>query len=123
MGSEVEVRYEDQLLINEFGRLNARLHERRADIEQLKKSLEQMDDATTDLAMGDGGTVKLLIGGESFIDVEEDTATEFVENEQAKLQAEMDAHEQAIEKIGQRQKELKGVLYGRFGSSINLEEN
>jgi len=119
---DVEVRKEDQLLINEFGRLNAKMHERRADRAVLQKSLEEFDDATTELAMGDGDDVKLMLGGESFVDVSEDFATEYCEAEQEKIQAEMDHEDAEIEKITARQKELKVVLYGRFGSQINLEE-
>mmetsp|Transcript_75 Transcript_75/g.190 ORF Transcript_75/g.190 Transcript_75/m.190 type:complete len:128 (-) Transcript_75:25-408(-) len=119
---EVTVRKQDQVLINEFGRLNAKLHEIRADRALLQKQLEELDDATTELAMGDGDNVQLMLGGESFIDVEEDFATEYCEAEQEKLQAEMDAFDSEVTTIEARQKELKSVLYGRFGSNINLEE-
>ena len=119
---DVEVRKEDQLLINEFGRLNAKLHERKADRAVLQKSLEEFDDAATELAMGDGDNVKLMLGGEAFVDVEEDFATDYCEAEQAKVQSEMDDYDADIEKIVARQKELKVILYGRFGSQINLEE-
>ncbi|KAJ1463183.1 hypothetical protein M885DRAFT_556896 [Pelagophyceae sp. CCMP2097] len=136
--ADVEVRRADQALINEFGRLNAKLHERRGDVDAVKKTMEELDDAATELAMGDGGGVKcvaaapggdalrtfasLMLGGESFVDVEEDAATEYCEQEQAKLQAELDEHDGVISKIQARQKELKTILYGRFGSNINLEE-
>lgn len=119
---DVAVRKEDQLLINEFGRLNAKLHERRDDRGVLQKSLEELDDATTELAMGDGDPVKLMLGGEAFVDVEEDFANDYCESAQEKVQGEMDAQDAAIEKITARQKELKALLYGRFGSQINLEE-
>ena len=120
--SAAEVRREDQVLINEFGRLNAHARELREERALLQKRLEEVDDATTELAMGDGDDVKLMLGGESFVDVSEDFATEYCEAEQEKIQAEMDHEDAEIEKITARQKELKVVLYGRFGSQINLEE-
>mmetsp|Transcript_5094 Transcript_5094/g.15417 ORF Transcript_5094/g.15417 Transcript_5094/m.15417 type:complete len:125 (-) Transcript_5094:135-509(-) len=119
---DVEVRREDQLKINEFGRLNAKLHEKRADRDALQKTIEELDDATTELAMSDGEHVKLMLGGEAFIDVSEEYATEHCEAMQAKFQADMDRHTADIEAIEARQKVLKSALYGRFGSSINLEE-
>eukprot|EP00349_Pseudokeronopsis_sp_Brazil_P002742 CAMPEP_0202964128 /NCGR_PEP_ID=MMETSP1396-20130829/8201_1 /ASSEMBLY_ACC=CAM_ASM_000872 /TAXON_ID= /ORGANISM="Pseudokeronopsis sp., Strain Brazil" /LENGTH=54 /DNA_ID=CAMNT_0049685981 /DNA_START=56 /DNA_END=216 /DNA_ORIENTATION=+ len=47
---DVDVRFEDQEKINEFGRLNNRLLEIRADIAQLKQDIEKLDDAATELA-------------------------------------------------------------------------
>ena len=54
----VDVRREDQMLINEFGRLNAQARELREDRALLQKRLEEVDDATTELAMGDGDDVR-----------------------------------------------------------------
>ena len=60
--------------------------------------------------------------GEAFVDVSEDVATAHCEAEQAAVQAELDALDERVGAMEARQKELKGVLYGRFGSQINLEE-
>mmetsp|Transcript_16033 Transcript_16033/g.21017 ORF Transcript_16033/g.21017 Transcript_16033/m.21017 type:complete len:126 (-) Transcript_16033:1818-2195(-) len=121
--SDVEVRREDQVKINEFGRGNAKLHEKREELENLKKLLEELEDATTELALvEDSDNIKLMLGGESFIDVSEDYANEFCEKEQERLQSEIDQVQSTIDAILARQSELKKVLYARFGSSINLEE-
>jgi len=120
---DVEVRREDQLQINEFGRLNAKLHEKREDSALLKKQIEELEDATTELAMSeDEDCVKLMLGGESFLDVSEEYATEYTERQQEKLQSELDELESTIDTITKRQKELKALLYARFGTDINLEE-
>ncbi|KAJ8604360.1 hypothetical protein CTAYLR_002550 [Chrysophaeum taylorii] len=84
--------------------------------------IEEMEDATTELAMGDGQNVKLMLGGEAFLEVDEDYANEYCETMQEKLQADMEEHNAAIGKIETRQKVLKADLYARFGTSINLEE-
>ena len=70
-----QVRFEDQQKINEFGKLNNRLLEIRADIGQLKQDVEKLDDATTELAMAVGGKVMLFMG-ESFVETTEDYANE-----------------------------------------------
>jgi len=120
---DVEVRREDQLQINEFGRLNAKLHEKREDRAVLKKQIEEFDDASTELALvEEDDAVKLMLGGESFIDVSEDYATEYCEREQRKLEAELEVVEEVISKATERQKDLKALLYARFGTDINLEE-
>ena len=49
---DVDVRPEDQAMINEFSRLNARLHEIQQDSKGLKEKLKHLEDATTELMMG-----------------------------------------------------------------------
>jgi len=115
-----EVRREDQDAINEFGRLNARLDEVKRKIDSLKKTLEKIDDASTELMMGSGDNVMIRLGGAMFEATEEE-ATEYCE-------AEVERHQEILDKmlaeeavIVERQGELKKLLYGRFGKSINLE--
>mmetsp|Transcript_29032 Transcript_29032/g.44299 ORF Transcript_29032/g.44299 Transcript_29032/m.44299 type:complete len:134 (+) Transcript_29032:107-508(+) len=118
--NETEVSRTDQDNINKFGRLNARLHECRDEMAVLKKSLEQYDDASTELMMGSGDKVMLNLGN-AFFEIDEEEATEFCENEVEKKQEVVDALEQEEEKILDEQKSLKKILYARFGKSINLE--
>ena len=54
---DVDVRPEDQNMINEFSRLNGRLHEIQVDIKGIEEKLEHLEDATTELMMG-GDTVR-----------------------------------------------------------------
>lgn len=67
--------YEDQQKIIEFGRLNNRLHEIRADIKQYKSDNQQLDDSVSDLMMGTGDKVMIFVG-ESFMEVSEEFATD-----------------------------------------------
>lgn len=69
------MRLVDQEKINEFGKLNNRLLELRADITQCKADCEKLDDATAEMMMSTDGKFMLLIG-ESFVDVGEDYANE-----------------------------------------------
>jgi len=119
--SEVEVRREDQENINKFGRLNARLHECRDEIAVLKKKLEEMDDASTELMMGSGDKVILNLGN-AFFELEEEAATEFCEDEVNVMQDICDKLEEEEGDIVDKQNDLKKALYGRFGKSINLDE-
>lgn len=119
--ADVEVRWEDQVKINEFGRLNAKLKEREGEEQALRKAIEELDDAATELELADGD-IKLMLGGESFIDVDEDFARAYCEAEQEKLQTDLDDQTAAIADIKRRQDVLKVELYARFGSNINLEE-
>eukprot|EP01035_Chromulina_nebulosa_P023230 gene23230-30112_t len=117
---DVEVRYEDQEKINEFGKLNNRLLEIRAELKQSKTDIETLDDATTELAMVGKGKVMLLIG-ENFMEVTEEFAEEYCEKKTKKLQSRIEQLDNEEQSIVSRQEELKKILYGRFGDSINLE--
>mmetsp|Transcript_16992 Transcript_16992/g.16402 ORF Transcript_16992/g.16402 Transcript_16992/m.16402 type:complete len:135 (-) Transcript_16992:164-568(-) len=119
--NEADVRREDQENINKFGRLNARLYEVRAERDDLKKNLEQIEDASTELMMGDGDKVSFMLGG-AFFEVSEEEATEHCETEAEKMQGVVDTLEVEEEDILEQQKGLKTVLYARFGKSINLED-
>jgi prefoldin subunit 4 len=84
--------------------------------------LELLDDASTELMMGSGDKV-LLLSGESYFDTSEDDAVQFCEAEVEKLQKKVDALKEAEDEILKEQSELKGLLYSRFGKSINLEDS
>ncbi|GMI29820.1 hypothetical protein TrRE_jg3398, partial [Triparma retinervis] len=81
---DVSVRPHDQSNINEFGRLNARLHEATAEKDSLNQRLEHLDDASTELMMGSGTKVSLLLG-DAFITVTEEDASEFCEEQVDKV--------------------------------------
>ena len=120
--TENEVRREDQENINKFGRLNARLYEVRGERDAIKKKLERIDDASTELMMGSGDKVMLMLG-DAFFESSEDDATEFCEAEVEKYQAVVDKLEEEESEILEEQEKLKKILYTRFGKSINLEDS
>jgi hypothetical protein len=62
-------------MINEFGRLNNRMMELKADMEQMKSDHEKLDDSTAELMLACGDKVMLLIG-EAFVEVSEESAIE-----------------------------------------------
>jgi prefoldin subunit 4 len=118
--NDTEVRREDQDNINKFASLNAKLHEVRAEREEIQKRLEGIDDASTELMMGSGDKVLLMLG-EAFFEVSEEDATEHCEALVEKLQAHVDKLSQVEADILDEQASLKKILYGRFGKSIQLE--
>ncbi|CAB9523366.1 Prefoldin subunit 4 [Seminavis robusta] len=119
--NEAEVRREDQENINKFARLNAQLHEVRAEIDSLKKELERIDDASTEIMMADAGKVLLFMGG-AFFETSEEEATTYCEDTVEKYQERIQSLETEESEILEKQDDLKQILYGRFGKSIQLEE-
>ena len=83
--------------------------------------MERIDDASTELMMGNGDKVMLLLG-DAFFECGEEEATEHCEAEVEKYQAMIDKLDEEEDHILSEQADLKKVLYARFGKSINLEE-
>jgi prefoldin subunit 4 len=69
----------------------------------------------------DGDKVMLLIG-ESFFETSEEDATAFCESEVERVSELLEKLDEEKSTILAEQAELKKVLYGRFGKSIQLEE-
>lgn len=86
--------------------------------------MERLDDASTDLMMasGDDNDKVMLVLGEAFLEVSEEEATEYCEQQVDVLQAKLDKFQTEEEEITSEQAKLKSILYGRFGNSINLED-
>eukprot|EP00941_MAST-03F_sp_MAST-3F-sp1_P004796 g4796.t1 len=118
-----QVRKEDQLAINEFSRNNSRLEDMTFDMDSKKKLLETLSDAIEEIALADPdeGSIKLKLG-ESYIDVDEDTAEEHMNAQIERLQESIDASTEMVAALNKRQNELKIQLKERFGTAINLEK-
>ena len=86
-----------------------------------KTQLEKIEDASTELMMGNGDRVMIRLG-EAMFEATEDEATEFCEIEMERTQKMLDKLSDEEADILEQQSGLKKVLYGRFGKSINLEE-
>ena len=81
----------------------------------------ELEDAEEDIMMGGDEGIMILIG-ETFVQVDEEEANEYVETKREKYSAKVAVWDEELAAIEDRQKELKKLLYGRFGKSINLEE-
>ena len=121
---EVQVRAQDQDQINEFSRNNHRMIELEDDIKAIKNKLENYNDAADQLEEVscdyEPGDIKLLIG-ESFVDVGETAAENFVIRQKKMLKADLESQTALHKTLTRRQADLKKSLYGRFGKAINLE--
>jgi len=71
--------------------------------------------------MGNGDKVMLVLG-QAFFEESEETAIEHCESELEKNQRRKAKLEEEEEQISEQQTDLKKILYGRFGKSINLED-
>lgn len=121
-GVETEVTWDDQQNINLFGRLNNKFHELEDEIKAKKDMTDNLEDASNELILADDPEVRYLIG-EVFTHLP-------VDEVDAKLEALKEVNSQELESLQEEKAEvlakmaaLKKTLYGKFGDSINLEED
>jgi chaperonin cofactor prefoldin len=87
-----------------------------------QQSLDRLDDASTELMMSSDSSQVMLLIGESFFETSEEDATEYCESEVERMSELLEKFDEEESTILAEQSELKKVLYGRFGKSIQLEE-
>jgi prefoldin subunit 4 len=110
---------EDQDRINLFARLNARLEQLRSDLGALKQEKENLEDASSELALAEDN-VKFRIG-EVFVEMSSTQAEEYLEQTTESNAAAFTRFEREKKEVEGRMSELKVQLYAKFGRSINLE--
>jgi prefoldin subunit 4 len=145
--THTEVRRTDQEQINNFARLNARLHEVRDLLQHYQGQILKLEDASTELMMMENNededdspskpdaSILLMRGGDAsnasiassndascFWEVNEDEAVQYCEQQIDNIQALITSLTEEQKDIIQQQDGLKKILYGRFGAAINLEE-
>ncbi|CAI8038062.1 Prefoldin subunit 4 [Geodia barretti] len=118
---DVEVEKEDQMRINLFARKNARLLDIREKITEKEKELQNLEDASDELMMGDSDIPVPYQVGETFIHVKEEEAQEIMEKAKERLQEELTKLKTSSETIEGVMTHLKVQLYSKFGDNINLE--
>merc|ERR1711934_545982 len=119
--SSPQVTKEDQDSINAFGRLNNQFHEIQGKIEAKKKYSEDLEDATNEIMLVDGDTVKYSYGF-VFVHMTEETADEKLQEAQEEVEQALVALEGELQDVKKSMDGLKTKLYSKFGNNINLEE-
>ena len=123
---EVHVEYADQQNINKFARNNAKLTELKEEIEAKRKELTSLSDAREALdelaILSDLPTAPLLVG-ETFLIEPTDDILSSLDKRKGKINNDIEEIQQRIQTIQNLLGELKVKLYGKFGKSINLEND
>ena len=119
---DVEVRLEDQQNINQFGRLNGRMHDLEDDLKAKQAQHELLDDAANEIILADDDEPVRYAFGECYYEVTKEQAEELLEEHKDKVAEEMSALEEDLSNVRNTLSDLKSKLYGRFGKNINLEE-
>jgi prefoldin subunit 4 len=123
---EVHVEYADQQNINKFARHNAKLTELKEELDGKRKELTSLSDAREALdelaILSDIPNAPLLVG-ETFLIEPTDDILGSLDTRKTKIEKEIDQIQQRVQTIQNVLSDLKVKLYGKFGKSINLEND
>ncbi|KAJ7646962.1 Prefoldin subunit 4 [Roridomyces roridus] len=117
-----EVTWEDQQRINSFSKLNTRMRNMEAKLDELKTEKEALDDLATELELADEDEPVLYRVGEAFLHMPLPRALKRLEKDQADIDAQVSSVSKTVADCETEMKALKVTLYAKFGRAINLDE-
>ncbi|KAJ2922092.1 hypothetical protein H1R20_g15001, partial [Candolleomyces eurysporus] len=113
---------QDQQRINTFSKLNARHGIIEGKLKALKDEKEALDDLGTELELADEDEEVLYKIGETFVHMRPGRARTRLRKDQQRLDKILEDLSTQAGDCQTQMKELKAILYGKFGKSINLDE-
>ena len=119
---EIHIKYEDQEKINQFARYNNKLLEIKDDLVAKNKQLQNFNDANQDveeLELSEDSFPFQL--GEVFVEMSAEQISDMITTYKNKVNEEISGLKGKAADIEENMKSLKGELYGKFGTAINLE--
>lgn len=117
-----EVTWEDQQRINTFSKLNTRRQNLEEKMEGLKQEKETLDDLAMEIELADEDQPIMYKVGEAFLHLSHARAMKRLEKDQHRLTDELSKLNERVEDSEKTMKELKVILYAKFGRAINLDE-
>ncbi|EJU04159.1 Prefoldin subunit 4 [Dacryopinax primogenitus] len=118
-----EVTWEDQQRINTFSKLNQRFQDAEELLKKKRTEKEYLDDVAMELELVDEDEPVLYKIGETFVHIKLQHAQQLLEKEHKTIDAEVAKLQSQVDESENGMKELKVVLYAKFGNAINLETN
>ncbi|KAI9739249.1 MAG: hypothetical protein M1834_007462 [Cirrosporium novae-zelandiae] len=121
VGTENEVRQEDQERINRFSRLHSREATIEEELKVKQKEKEDLEDVGNEVMLADEDELIPYKIGDSFISLPASEVQEMLSKSTEDIEQEVTKLEEKLDKMREEMSSLKVELYGRFGRSINLE--
>ncbi|KAL0241792.1 hypothetical protein GEMRC1_007027 [Eukaryota sp. GEM-RC1] len=120
---DADVTWEDQQNICEYSRLNHHRVDLKDEVASLTKELETLKSAEDEieLLILEDDQQLMLQFGTSFVNTDEEGATEHIQHLQRKLQSKLDAKQAAYDSVVDQMKLIRESLYSKFRTTINLE--
>ena len=119
----VEVSNDDQALINRFSNLNHLSRELATDIDYLKGRLQACRDASEESELCFDDSDLMMTIGECFVSGTSEDIASAISMASQLSQSSLSEKEGKLAASRTEMSELKSILYGRFGKSINLEDS
>jgi prefoldin subunit 4 len=119
---DAEVTWEDQQRINTFSKLNNRIRIIQEKLQDLKQEKEALDDLLAELELADEEELVLYKVGEAFVHMKQPRALKRLEKDQASVDSRVFVLAGQADECESEMKELKVLLYSKFGKAINLDE-
>lgn len=91
-------------------------------IEALKLEKEALDDLGMEIELADEDTPVLYRVGEAFVHLRHSQAMKRLEKDQKDIASQLESLRATADDCEREMKELKVVLYAKFGRAINLDE-
>jgi prefoldin subunit 4 len=113
---------EDQQRINSFSKLNNRIRIIQEKLAELKQEKDALDDLLTELELADEDEAVLYKVGEAFLHMPQSRALKRLEQDQALIDGKVATLGLQADECEVQMKDLKVVLYAKFGKAINLDE-
>ncbi|EIW70491.1 hypothetical protein TREMEDRAFT_43215 [Tremella mesenterica DSM 1558] len=117
----IEVAWEDQQRINTFSKLNNRLTDINEQLKKKQDEKEYYDDLSTELELADDDQPVLYKLGEAFFCLSLSEAKKQLRKDTKRYDKEIGDLEKRASECEVGMKELKILLYAKFGRQINLE--
>ncbi|KAL1746435.1 Prefoldin subunit-domain-containing protein [Schizophyllum fasciatum] len=117
-----EVTWQDQQRINTFSKLNTRFRDLNDKLKELKVEKESLEELNTELELADEDEAVLYKVGETFLHLPLPRALKRLARDQADVEKRLAATADSVDDCERQMKELKVVLYAKFGKAINLDE-
>eukprot|EP00245_Coleochaete_scutata_P008408 TRINITY_DN2555_c0_g1_i3.p1 TRINITY_DN2555_c0_g1~~TRINITY_DN2555_c0_g1_i3.p1 ORF type:complete len:127 (+),score=42.55 TRINITY_DN2555_c0_g1_i3:121-501(+) len=119
---EKQLTFQDQQNINAFSRLNNEFHDLEEEIKGKKDLEANLEDASNELILTDEDEIRYSMG-EVFVHTARDDVDSLLDKMKDQTLQELEVLEARRDKVLESMAQLKQVLYGKFGDSINLEED
>lgn len=116
-----KVTFEDQQKINEFSKLIMRKDAIEQELNIQRQEKEYFDDVSLELELIDEDEPIKYKVGVIFLHLKQKEVVEQLERDLESTQARIDELESEEEGLDSQLKELKSILYAKFGDNINLE--
>ena len=119
--NSIDIKFEDQQRINNFSKMHQKYKELALELSKLDENQKKLEDCLEELELTDEDQIDFQFA-DCFIMTSTDKAKEITEARINEIKVAIDQKSALRNEIKRSVDKLKGELYAKFGTNINLEE-